>query len=61
MLRAEWDVRQYVKAKRLVEVLPAYASPDADIYAIYAERHRTSLRVRALVDFVASAFEKEER
>ncbi|MBL0946126.1 MAG: LysR family transcriptional regulator [Hydrogenophaga sp.] len=61
LLRAEWDVRQYVKAKRLVEVLPAYASPDADIYAIYAERHRTSLRVRALVDFVASAFEKEER
>lgn len=59
LLRAEWDVRKYIKAKRLVEVLPTYASPDADIYAIYAERHRTSLRVRALVDFVAAAFKKE--
>ncbi len=59
LLRAEWDVRKYIKAKRLIEVLPNYASPDADIYAIYAERHRTSLRVKALVDFVAAAFEKE--
>jgi DNA-binding transcriptional LysR family regulator len=55
LLRAEWDVRKYLKTKRLVEILPNYSSPDADIYAIYAERHRTSLRVKALVDFVAAA------
>lgn len=55
LLRAEWDVRDYVKSQRLLELLPGYVSPDADIYAIYAERHRTSLRVKALVDFVAAA------
>jgi DNA-binding transcriptional LysR family regulator len=59
LLRAEWDVRKYLKAKRLVEVLPSHASPDADIYAIYAERYRTSLRVKALVDFVVAAFKNE--
>jgi DNA-binding transcriptional LysR family regulator len=56
LLRAEWDVRKYITTKRLVEILPTYGSPDADIYAIYSERHRTSLRVKALVDFVATAF-----
>ena len=59
LLRAEWDVRPYLKSRRLVEVLPGYASPDADIYAIYPERHRTSLRVKALVDTVAAAFQAE--
>ena len=56
LLRAEWDVRKYLTTKRLIEILPTYASPDADIYAIYSERHRTSLRIKALVDFVATAF-----
>jgi LysR family transcriptional regulator, transcriptional activator for dmlA len=59
LLRAEWDVRKYVKAHKLVEILPDFASPDADIYAIYAERHRTSLRVKALVDYVAAALKTE--
>jgi len=59
LLRAEWDVHPYLKTKRLKEILPSYASPEADIYAIYAERHRTSRRVKALVDFVAEAFKTE--
>jgi LysR family transcriptional activator of dmlA len=58
LLRAEWDVRKFVNAHKLVEILPGFASPDADIYAIYAERHRTSLRVKALVDFIAVALSK---
>ena len=56
LLRAEWDVQKYLQSGQLVQVLAAYKSPDADIYAVYAERHRTSLRVKALVDFVASRF-----
>jgi DNA-binding transcriptional LysR family regulator len=59
LLRAEWDVRKYIYAHKLVEVLPSFTSPDADIYAIYAERHRTSLRVKALVDFIAAALNTE--
>ena len=58
LLRAQWDVEKYVKAGKLVQLLPHYSSPDADIYAIYAERHRTSVRVKALIDFVAKAFKR---
>ena len=56
LLRAEWDVQKYLQSGQLVQVLQGYSSPDADIYAVYAERHRTSVRVKALVDFVAAAF-----
>lgn len=56
LLRAEWDVRKYLQSGQLVQVLVGYNSPDADIYAVYAERHRSSVRVRALTDFVAAAF-----
>ena len=56
LLRAEWDVRKYLQSGQLVQVLQDYSSPDADIYAVYAERHRTSVRMQALIDFVAAAF-----
>jgi DNA-binding transcriptional LysR family regulator len=58
LLRAQWDVDKYVQSGKLVQLLPNYNSPDADIYAIYAERHRTSVRVKALIDFVAAAFQR---
>jgi DNA-binding transcriptional LysR family regulator len=57
LLRAEWDIQKYLQSGQLVQVLPDYKSPDADIYAVYAERHRTSLRVKSLVDFVAARFQ----
>lgn len=60
LLRAEWDVKRYLATGRLVQVLAGYASPDADIYAVYAPQHRSSVRVRALLDFVAAAFEGDE-
>ncbi len=56
LLRAEWDVQKFLKSGQLVPVLSDYNSPDADIYAVYAERHRTSLRVKTLVEFVAAKF-----
>lgn len=58
LLRAEWDVRRYLRSGRLVEVLPQYRTPDADIYAIYAQRHQLSPRVRAFVRFIELAFAK---
>lgn len=58
LLRAQWDVEKYVQSGKLVQLLPSYNSPDADIYAIYAERHRTSVRVKALIDFVVAAFKR---
>ncbi|MEO8938146.1 MAG: LysR substrate-binding domain-containing protein [Burkholderiaceae bacterium] len=56
VLRAEWDVRRYLRSGRLVEVLPGYVTPDADVYAVYAERHKKTVRVKAFVDFAAAAF-----
>jgi DNA-binding transcriptional LysR family regulator len=41
---------------QLVQVLPQYHTPDADIYAVYPAQHKSAARVRAFVDFVAEAF-----
>ena len=60
LLRAEWDVQRYLASGRLVQVLAGYASPDADIYAVYAQQRRSSVRVKALVDFVAEAFTQDK-
>lgn len=56
LMRAEWDVARHLKSGRLVPVLPQYATPDADLYAVYPPRLQLSARVRAFVDFVAAAF-----
>ena len=53
MLRAEWDIERYLRSGRLVALLPQYHTPNADIYAVYPQRHQASARVRAFVDFVA--------
>ena len=56
LLRAEWDVARYLRSGRLVQVLPEYSTPDANIHAVYPQRHQRAARVRAFVDFVAQAF-----
>lgn len=61
LLRAEWDVEPYLSNGRLVQVLAGYASPDADIYAVYGHQHRSSVRIRALVDFVTESFAAGKR
>lgn len=53
LIRAQWDIQRYLKEGRLVQVLSQYATPDADIYAVYPEHHRSATRVKAFVDFLA--------
>jgi LysR family transcriptional regulator, transcriptional activator for dmlA len=53
LMRAEWDLRDYLADGRLVVVLPDHETPSADIYAVYAQRHQMSTRIRAFVDFLA--------
>lgn len=55
LLRAEWDLERHLKSGRLVQVLPQFHTPDADIHAVYPQRHQLTARVRAFVDFVAQA------
>jgi molybdate transport repressor ModE-like protein len=56
VLRAEWDVERYLRTGRLVQVLPQYATPEANIYAVYQQRHQLSSRIRLFVDFLAQRF-----
>lgn len=56
LLRAGWDIERYLDSGRLVEVLPGYKTPDADIYAVYAPRHQLSARIRTFVDFLEQRF-----
>lgn len=56
VMRAEWDVARYLESGRLVQVLPDYCTPDADIYAVYPQKHQGSARVRAFVDYLVTAF-----
>jgi DNA-binding transcriptional LysR family regulator len=56
MLRAEWDIAKYVRSGRLKILLEDYATPDADIFAVYSERQARSPRVRAFTDFLVQSF-----
>lgn len=55
LMRAEWDTAGYLRSGRLVQVLPQYHTPDADIYAVYPQRHQMSTRVRAFVDLFSAS------
>jgi len=59
LMRAEWDIERYLKNGRLVQVLPHYFTPDADIHAVYPQRHQLAARVRAFVDFMALSFHQQ--
>jgi DNA-binding transcriptional LysR family regulator len=58
LLRAEWDVERYLDSGRLVQVLPQYRTPDADIYAVYPQHQHQSARIRTLVAFLSQSFER---
>jgi LysR family transcriptional activator of dmlA len=38
-----------------VEILPTFETPDADIFAVYPQRHQHSPRVLAFVEFLAQS------
>lgn len=58
LMRAEWDIQRYLRNGRLVQVLPHYFTPDADIHAVWPQRHQLAVRIRAFVEFVAQAFDR---
>jgi LysR family transcriptional regulator, transcriptional activator for dmlA len=59
LMRAEWDIARHLKSGRLVQVLPQFHTPDADLYAVYPQRHQLAARVRAFVDHVAQALQQQ--
>jgi LysR family transcriptional activator of dmlA len=56
VLRSEWDVAQGLRSGQLLRVLPAWSDPEADIHAIYPQRHHLSASVRVFLDFLADRF-----
>ncbi|CAM3331722.1 LysR family transcriptional regulator [Polaromonas hydrogenivorans] len=58
LMRAEWDIAKYLRSGRLLQVLENHHLPPADIHAVYPQRHQTSVRVRAFVDFLAGHFDQ---
>ncbi len=58
VMRAEWDVARYLRSGRLRQVLENWQTPSADIHAFHPQRHQTSARVRAFVEFLAGHFAK---
>jgi LysR family transcriptional regulator, transcriptional activator for dmlA len=61
VMRAEWDIARHLKSGRLVPVLAPWHTPEADIHAVYPQRHQHSVRVRAFVDFLAESFAATRR
>ncbi|MDB5991450.1 MAG: LysR family transcriptional regulator [Herbaspirillum sp.] len=60
LMRAEWDIKQYLQEGKLVQVLPNCETPNADIFAVYSQRHQMSNRIRAFVDFIAGELGRVE-
>lgn len=56
ILRSEWDVADHLRSGHLQRVLPAWSDPEADIHALYPQRHHLSATVRAFLDFLADRF-----
>ncbi|MES2933482.1 MAG: LysR family transcriptional regulator [Pseudomonadota bacterium] len=54
--RSMWEVGTEIESGQLVTVLDAFAAPDNDIYALYAQRRHLPLRIRAFVDFLRQAY-----
>ena len=52
LMRAEWDIAEYLADGRLIHVLPEYRTPGADIYAVYPQQLQMTARVKAFVDML---------
>ncbi|WGS48734.1 LysR family transcriptional regulator [Paraburkholderia sp. D15] len=51
-MRSGWEVGTHVRQGELVPVLNEWALPNADIHAVYLERHSLSARLRTFIDFL---------
>ena len=58
VMRAEWDIARFLKSGRLRQVLETWATPPADIYAVWPAREQSAPRVRAFVEHLAGHFGK---
>ena len=55
--RSEWDAAQYLTSGQLIEVMPGYSLPSADLYAFYLSRRNLPAKIRSFIDFLAAEFD----
>lgn len=58
ILQPSFLVHEDLRSGRLKEILPDYKSPDLGIYALYTSRKQMPLKLRHLLDFLATSFSK---
>ncbi len=56
MLRSLWDIAPQLVSGELVQVLPGWSMPDADIHWLAPYRAQVPRRIRLLVDHLAAQF-----
>jgi DNA-binding transcriptional LysR family regulator len=54
--RSAWEVSEEIARGRLVEVLPKFAAPGNDIFAVYPDRKFLPAKVRVFIDFLKKTF-----
>lgn len=59
MLRSRWDIAPRLASGELVQVLPEFTMPEADIHWLAPYRAQIPRRIRLLVDFLAQRFREE--
>ncbi|MEQ5841818.1 LysR family transcriptional regulator [Paraburkholderia acidicola] len=52
VVRSEWEIGDALRDGTLELLLGEWALPNADIYAVYLERHRLSPKLRTFIDFL---------
>lgn len=61
IMRSWWDAKKYIQSGELVQILPDYNLPDADVYAIYQARKRVPFRIAAFIDYLMQSLADVEQ
>lgn len=57
MVRSLWETAAYLRSGRLVEVMPDWRLPPADVHVLFPTRSYLAAKTRALIDMLVAAFE----
>jgi DNA-binding transcriptional LysR family regulator len=60
-VRSAWEISRHLQRGELVPLLTDWALPNADIHAIYLERHRLSAKLRTFIDFLGDELKASVR
>ena len=59
MLRSLWDIAPQLASGQLVQVLPQWSMPDADVHWLAPHRTDAPRRIRLLIDHLVTQFSRE--